>query len=633
LQEITDFAMEHAVALTKSKIGYLAFMNESETVLTMHSWSKETMNDCAVSDMPREYLLESTGLWGEAARQRKSIVTNDYSAANPWKKGLPEGHIELVRHMNVPIFEKDRIVIVAGVGNKECDYDESDVRQLTLLMEGVWSLIQREQARRELDRYRDQLEQLVKDRTEALQQSRDELQNIFDGMQDGLAIVDYETKKFERVNAVICRMLGYSEEELLELTPMDIHPDEEIPAIRERLRSRIAGSRGIAASTVLRKDGSLFTADIASNPILFRGRRCIAGFFRDVTERIHAQEALRASEAQYRQIFESVTDILLILDPSFRVKAANPAACSAYGYAMEEILGLSVIELIAPQCRHQFDRARDIISLQGFFFMESMNARKDGTTFHVEVWGSDFLVQDERNSLVVVRNIDDRKRAEEARQREYRTLKHLLQSSDHERQTIAYEIHDGLAQYLAGALMQFDVYKHRLEKNPVEAEKVFEIAVSLLRQGHFEARRLIAGVRPPVLDEAGVVEAIAHLINEHNRHNGPEIEFVSKVKFSRLVPILENAIYRICQEGLSNACKHSQSDRVRLKLSQIEDRIRIEIRDWGSGFDLHHIKNNRYGLVGIRQRVRLLGGRYRIRSSSAKGTRITVELPIMEKEK
>jgi signal transduction histidine kinase len=99
------------------------------------------------------------------------------------------------------------------------------------------------------------------------------------------------------------------------------------------------------------------------------------------------------------------------------------------------------------------------------------------------------------------------------------------------------------------------------------------------------------------------------------------------------MPILENAIYRICQEGLANACKHSHSDRVRIRLSQIEDRIRIEIRDWGDGFDPSHVQENRFGLIGIRQRVRLLGGRHRIQSAPAKGTRLTVELPIMERDR
>jgi PAS domain S-box-containing protein len=633
LKEITDFALEQAVSLTKSKIGYLAFVNEDESVMTMHSWSKEAMKECAVSEMPRDYPVEKTGLWGEAVRQRKPIITNDYSAPNPCKKGIPAGHVPLFRHLNVPIVDQERIVAVVGVGNKDTDYDESDVRQLTLLLEGLWTIIQRQKVQAELERHREDLERLVHDRTEDLRQSRDELQAVFDGMTDGLVILDYETKKFIRVNAALCRMLGYCEEELLAMSPIDIHPPKEIPALLDRLKIRAAGQKGTATVQVQRKDGSIFNADIASNPFTFRGRCCIAGFFRDVTDRIEAQKALRASEEQYRQIFESVSDIILISNRDARIIAANTAACAAYGYTPEEILDLQVPDFIAPECRHEFDRAARIVDDYGVFHEDSVNVRKNGTTFPVEVRSSRIILHGKNHDLIVVRDIEQRKQAEEARLREYRTLKHLLQSSDHERQTIAYEIHDGLAQYLAGSIMQFEVYKHRLQKNPAEAEKIFEIALSLLRQGHFESRRLIAGVRPPVLDEAGIVEAIAHLINEQNRQNGPQIEFTSRVKFSRLVPILENAVYRICQEGLSNACKHSGSEKVRIRLTQIEDRIRIEIRDWGSGFDPHHIAGDHFGLTGIRQRVRLLGGKHRLRSEKTKGTRVTVELPILEREK
>jgi PAS domain S-box-containing protein len=142
LSQFTDFALEEAVRLTKSKIGYLAFVNEEQTVLTMHSWSRSAMAECAMSDKPRHYPVESTGLWGEAVRQRKPVITNDYSAPNPLKKGCPEGHVHLRRHMNVPVIINSKIVLVAGVGNKEEDYTEADVGQTTLLMEGMWHLVE-----------------------------------------------------------------------------------------------------------------------------------------------------------------------------------------------------------------------------------------------------------------------------------------------------------------------------------------------------------------------------------------------------------------------------------------------------------------------------------------------------------
>ncbi len=158
LQEITDFALESAVALTNSTIGYLAFMNEDESVLTMHSWSKTAMAQCAIIDKPIVYQVVNTGLWGEAVRQRKPVVTNDYLSPNPLKRGHPEGHVPVLRHMNAPICDGERIVIVAGVGNKAAPYDDADVRQLTLLMQGMWQILQRKRAEESLAGYARQLE-------------------------------------------------------------------------------------------------------------------------------------------------------------------------------------------------------------------------------------------------------------------------------------------------------------------------------------------------------------------------------------------------------------------------------------------------------------------------------------------
>jgi signal transduction histidine kinase len=176
MQELTNFALEEAIHLTGSQIGYFAFMNEEETVLTMHSWSKSAMEECRVKDKPIIYPVETTGLWGEAVRQRRPIITNDYSALNPWKKGYPEGHVTVIRHMNVPVFDGDRIVIVAGVGNKPSDYDESDVRQLTLLMAGMWQIIKRKQAEEEIRKLNEELEQRVIERTAQLETANKELE-------------------------------------------------------------------------------------------------------------------------------------------------------------------------------------------------------------------------------------------------------------------------------------------------------------------------------------------------------------------------------------------------------------------------------------------------------------------------
>ncbi|MGO8749777.1 MAG: CHASE3 domain-containing protein, partial [Thermoguttaceae bacterium] len=180
LQEIADFAFDAAVALTGSTIGYLAFMNEDESVLSMHSWSKTAMRECTIIDKPIVYQVVNTGLWGEAVRQRKPVITNDYQAPNPLKKGHPEGHVKVLRHMNAPILDGERIVIVAGVGNKAAAYDDSDVRQLTLLMQGMWQLLQRKRAEEEIRLARDGLEIGVQQRTAELAQANLQLSHAKD---------------------------------------------------------------------------------------------------------------------------------------------------------------------------------------------------------------------------------------------------------------------------------------------------------------------------------------------------------------------------------------------------------------------------------------------------------------------
>ena len=197
LREITDFVLEEAVRLTGSEIGYLAFLNDDESALTMHSWSRTAMEQCRVVEKPLTYHVEETGLWGEAVRQRKAIITNDYAAENTAKKGTPEGHVPVKRHMNVPIFSGSHIVLVAGVGNKVGEYDHEDAQQVTLLMEGMWSLIERKRVEGEL------------------RESEGRARAILDSVQAGVVLIDAETRRIVQANPAVCAMFGASEEQIV----------------------------------------------------------------------------------------------------------------------------------------------------------------------------------------------------------------------------------------------------------------------------------------------------------------------------------------------------------------------------------------------------------------------------------
>ncbi len=143
IQELLDFALNEAIILTNSKIGYIYFYNEGDKHFVLNTWSKDVMQECKVMNPQTIYELDKTGCWGEAVRQRKPIIINDYQADSPYKKGVPEGHVKLDKFLTIPVFSGDKIVAVAGVANKESDYDNSDVRQLTLLMDSVWKISER----------------------------------------------------------------------------------------------------------------------------------------------------------------------------------------------------------------------------------------------------------------------------------------------------------------------------------------------------------------------------------------------------------------------------------------------------------------------------------------------------------
>ncbi|HOO72040.1 MAG TPA: GAF domain-containing sensor histidine kinase [Spirochaetota bacterium] len=171
---IKDYVLEETVRLTKSEIGYLAFVDDDEKLLKIESWSKGVMERCSMEQKPMIFPLDRVGLWGQAAIQKKPVITNDYPAPQPGKTGLPTGHVAIIRHMSVPLLnEKGDVLAIAGVANKETGYDDSDVTQITLLLQEMWKYIERRKTEEELAEYRAHLEELVQVRTAELQESND----------------------------------------------------------------------------------------------------------------------------------------------------------------------------------------------------------------------------------------------------------------------------------------------------------------------------------------------------------------------------------------------------------------------------------------------------------------------------
>ncbi|TSK04639.1 MAG: PAS domain S-box protein [Geobacter sp.] len=150
VQGFLDNALEEAIRLTGSRIGFIGHYDEERGEFTLNCWSRDVMRECALPEREIVSALEQTGLWGEVVRQRRAVVVNDYAAQSALKKGYPQGHAHLSRFMSIPVFSGDRIVAVVGMANKEGEYDDTDVLQLTLLMESVWKSVANKRAEQDL---------------------------------------------------------------------------------------------------------------------------------------------------------------------------------------------------------------------------------------------------------------------------------------------------------------------------------------------------------------------------------------------------------------------------------------------------------------------------------------------------
>lgn len=201
---------------------------------------------------------------------------------------------------------------------------------------------------------------------------------------------------------------------------------------------------------------------------------------------------------------------------------------------------------------------------------------------------------------------------------------------EEDQRMLAYELHDGVAQELQAALMQFLASRDLRAVDAGKADEAFEAGLRLLGKAIQGIRRLIRRLEPPVLEQFGIVKALETLIAEGEETAGRQIDLVCDVTFTRLAPPLENAVFRIVQESLANACRHTQSPRIRVELSQEQETLKIEVRDWGAGFDPANVGRYCFGLRSIRHRAALVGGSAEIRSVLGEGTRVIARLPLVE---
>lgn len=268
-KEILDYALEQAVYMTESRLGYIGFVNEAETELSMHAWSATAARECAIDDPPCTFRVEGAGLWAEAVRRRRPVITNDYESS-PDRRGLPEGHVPILRHMNLPILDGGKIRLLVGVADKEEEYTESDVVQLTLIMEGVWRIVQRKRMETDLLRAMREAERANRAKGQFLANMSHELRTPLNGIMGmtqlliGTPGLTDEQKEYLSLSLESSSQLSRVMSSLLDLSAIESggaslnRIDFDLPgAIRSAAGQMAAQAEAKGLDFSLRLDGSL----------------------------------------------------------------------------------------------------------------------------------------------------------------------------------------------------------------------------------------------------------------------------------------------------------------------------------------------------------------------------------------
>jgi len=290
LEELTEFSLEEAIELTRSSIGYLILLTDDEKVLAINTWSKGTLMACNIPDKEKTYHMKETGLWGEAVRQRKAVIINDYENMDPsHKKGYPEGHVKILRHMNIPVFDGDRIVAVAGVGNKKENYDRSDVRQLNLLMDSMWKIIHRKRSE------------------VALRKSEERYRLLAENISDNIWTLQLSDMRLLYVSPSIEKILGYTPEQIQNLQFKEYLTKESLNKMSMIFDGGLKKDNDYAIDLKkprvvqieqLRKDGSTVWTEITVSLLLDKAGNAdkIVGVTRDITERRQMERQIHQSQ-------------------------------------------------------------------------------------------------------------------------------------------------------------------------------------------------------------------------------------------------------------------------------------------------------------------------------------------------
>lgn len=462
------------------------------------------------------------------------------------------------------------------------------------------------------------------------------MQHAIDSSSNGIIITGLADKDYPIIyaNEAFSRTTGYSIQEVLGRNCRFLQQDDRNQSDVTELRDALQSNRD--AHAILRnyrKDGSLFWSEIYISPIHDKQGRIThyVGVQNDVTQRVEMEYALSKSEARMRSVFNNVSDGIIIIDEKGIIEKLNPSAERLFGYSAEEIIGQSINKLMPEPDRSRHDsyltsylnggKAKILDTRR-----EVSGLKKDGSIFPMELGVSEFYVDQRHFFIGTVHDITERKKAE-AVQRDLSS--HLETAREDERTRIAREIHDELGSILTALKMDLSWLNRQLPADlPLCHEKI-SVMSRHLDDAIGSVRKIIADLRPSILDHLGLLAAIDWKLDEFKEQNGIQCVLTAPEANIVMDEGRDIAVFRIMQEALTNIALHSAATHVTLDVETDTNSLMMKVIDNGCGMVKAQMNRpGKYGILGMHERARHFGGKVVISSNPGKGTTLELSMPL-----
>ncbi|HEY1189243.1 MAG TPA: chemotaxis protein CheB [Gemmata sp.] len=439
-----------------------------------------------------------------------------------------------------------------------------------------------------------------------------------------------------------------------------VHPDDR-EGVRTAFDQSVRRGRPLSIGfRVVRPDGTVRWLRDQGDVFGTAGSSRLAGACVDVTDLKEAEGAVRTSEERLRLTLESATDhAIFTLDRGRTVTSWSPGAAVVFGYAAGEIVGRSADIVFTPedQAAGVPQQEAETARREGRAADERWHTRKDGARFFASGVLTPLGADGTRGFVKVLRDLTERKRMEDALRRANDELegrvrartaelvavldslamemdrrrhmaRRLATAQEDERRRVARDLHDSVGQLLTGLSLAVRAAETSGDLSGPTAARLAE-AQRLMNDLGKEVHGLALRLRPTSLDDIGLEAALGQLVAEWSSRTGTRADLhASGFGPGRLPPEAETTVYRIVQEALTNVAKHAAARAVSVVVARPAGFVSVVIEDDGTGFDPEAVPNGRLGLLGMRERVELVGGTIDIDTTPGQGTTVAVQIPV-----